>query len=71
MPPPVTLTEKLRLEWPVMLVVVAGVWYLGSTLSTINERLAAIETQLMGLPTVHSQLAAQGERISRLEALTK
>jgi hypothetical protein len=69
--PPVTLTDKLKLEWPVMLTIVGGVLYLASSLGRINERLVAIETQLMALPSMQSQIAAQGERLSRLEALQK
>ena len=71
----ITLTDKLRFEWPVMLVVLGGVWYLGTTLSTINERLIAIETRLemieRSLPVMQAQVSAQGERISRLEAQSR
>lgn len=74
-PAPVTLTDKLKLEWPVLVVVISGIWYLGITLSTINERLVAIETQLqmieMVLPPTQAQVVAQGERISRLEAQSR
>jgi len=66
--PPVTLTDKLRLEWPVMLTILAGVMWLATSLGRINERLIAIETQLQSLPTMQAQVMAQGERISRLEA---
>ena len=71
----ITLTDKLRFEWPVLLVVIGGVWYLGTTLSTINERLIAIETRLemieLSLPGMQAQVSAQGERISRLEAQSR
>ena len=71
----ITLTDKLRFEWPVLLVVIGGVWYLGTTLSTINERLIAIETRLemieRSLPGMQAQVSAQGERISRLEAQSR
>jgi hypothetical protein len=69
---PITLTDKLRLEWPVLITILGCVWYLGTTLSTINERLVAIETRIQiierSLPGLQVQVAAQGERISRLEA---
>ena len=69
---PLTLTEKLRIEWPIMLTIIGAVLWLANSLSTINERLIAIETRLQlierSLPPLQSQVAAQGERISRLEA---
>jgi hypothetical protein len=64
----ITLTDKLRLEWPVMLTILGGVMWLATSLGRINERLIAIETQLMALPSMQAQVSAQGERISRLEA---
>lgn len=69
--PPLTLTEKLRIEWPVMVTLIGGVLYLSSALGRINERLVAIETQLQSLPSMQAQISTQGERLSRLEAMTK
>lgn len=68
MPAPLTLTEKLRIEWPVMVTIGVGVVWLTTSLGRITERLVAIETQLNALPAVQAQVSAQGERLSRLEA---
>lgn len=65
---PLTLTDKLKIEWPVLLTIIGGVMWLTSSLSRIAERLVAIETQLNALPAVQAQVSAQGERLSRLEA---
>jgi len=71
-PTALTLSEKLKIEWPVMITIIAAVVWLGGSLSTINERLIAIETRLQlierSLPPLQAQVSAQGERLSRLEA---
>lgn len=72
---PVTIGDKIKFEWPVMLTIVAGVVWIVTMLGDIKAKLVEIDTRLQvierTIPSLQTQVSGQGERIGRLEATQK
>lgn len=70
-----TLSDKLKVEWPVLTVMGAGLLYLATALGDIKALLVGLDTRQQAierqLPSMQEQLTRHGERITRIEATPK
>jgi len=70
-----TLSDKLKVEWPVLTVLGAGLLYLATALGDIKALLVGLDTRQQAierqLPSMQEQLNRNGERITRIEASQK
>lgn len=67
-----TLGDKLRIEWPVLLVLISGLWYLAMALGDIKALLTGLDTRQRTMEAelmrIHDVVERNVERITRLEA---
>ena len=78
----ISLGDKLRVEWPVLVVLISGLLYLMNALADIKSLLVGLDTRQKAIeqlvPTMQGQLNSygerlnqHGERITRIEATQK
>ena len=72
----ITLGDKLRFEWPVMLVIVAGMLWLSTMLGDIKSLLVGLDARVRNIetlvPALQNQVSTQGDRINGLgERMTR
>lgn len=66
----ITLSEKLKVEWPVLLVMIGGLGYLASVLLDIRVLLVRLDARQNAMeqliPVMQNQIIQQGDRMNSL-----